>query len=86
MADLMLESIDKFSSMYDIVCLISENSVTVAELALALRMPLPAAEKIASFLVDEGILRPRELTDQLRLTTQGLGFLQEFAGLREFLG
>ena len=86
MAGLILESVDKFSSMYDIVCLISENAVTVDELALSLRIPQEAATTIVNFLVEEGILKSRVINEELRLTTNGLGFLQEFAGLRKFLG
>ena len=86
MADLILESADKFSSIYDIVCLISENAVTVDELALSVRIPQAAATTIVNFLIEEGILKSRAISEELRLTTHGLGFLQEFAGLREFLG
>ena len=86
MADLMLESFDKFSAVYDIISLVSEKAMSEAELARSLQLSNSAVEKMVSFLICEGVLKMGGSGDDLRLTSQGFGFLEEFAGLRKFLG
>lgn len=86
MAELILETHDNFSVMYDILSGLSESSMSEQELALNLQLPPALVHNMLALMLTERFLKSGSSQNELRLTSQGFGFLQEFAGLRKFVG
>ena len=86
MADLVLETCDRFSVMYDIISTLSESSLTEPELASSLHLSPLLVDKMISHLLEVGILKKGRSNCEYRLTSQGFDLLQEFAGIRKFVG
>jgi predicted transcriptional regulator len=86
MAELALEPFDRFSVMYDVISELTEKSQTGYELASKLGLSVGAVNQVVSFLLLEGFLKQGATGKDLRLTAQGFAFLQEFAGIRKFVG
>lgn len=86
MADLILEPFDHFSVAYDIISLFSEKSLSASELASILHLSTSIVEKVISLMVKEGLLKTGSSRREFRLTSQAFSFLQEFAGIRKFVG
>ncbi|MGI0037369.1 MAG: winged helix-turn-helix domain-containing protein [Nitrososphaera sp.] len=86
MADLILEKFDHFSVAYDIVSLLCEKTVSEPELASVLQLSHSIVDKMISLMISEGFLKSGNSHGELRLTSQGFSFLQEFAGIRKFVG
>lgn len=86
MAELVLEQFDRFSAAYDIVSLVSEKSVSEPELASALQLSNSIVDKLLSLMLREGFLKHGNSDGEFRLTSHGFSFLQEFAGIRKFVG
>lgn len=86
MADLILETYDRFSAMYDIISRLSEESLSESELASSLQLSTTIIQKMISLMLREGLLKTGIADNGLRLTSQGFAFLEEFAGLRKFVG
>lgn len=81
-----MESHDRFSVMYDILSGLSEASLTELELASALQLPPVVVHRMLSLMLTERFLKTGSSEDEFRLTSQGFDFLQEFAGIRKFVG
>ena len=86
MAELILETTDRFSVMYDILSGLSEASLTELELASSLRLSPPVVHRMLSLMLSERFLKMGRSESEFRLTSQGFDFLQEFAGIRKFVG
>ena len=86
MAGLILETHDRFSAMYDIISLLGEKSMSESELASELQLSVSIIEKMTSIILREGFLKAGLSDNGLRLTSQGFEFLEQFAGLRKFVG
>ena len=86
MAGLILETSDRFGVMYDILSGLSEASLTELELASSLRLSPLVVHRMLSLLLSERFLKTGQSESELRLTSQGFEFLQQFAGIRKFVG
>ena len=86
MAELILETLDRFGVMYDILSGLSEASLTELELASSLRLSPLVVHRMLSLLLSERFLKTGQSESELRLTSQGFEFLQQFAGIRKFVG
>ena len=86
MVDLTLEPFDHFSVAYDIISLVSEKSLSTPELALILRVSTTVVDKMISLMMKEGFLKTASSHSEFRLTSKAFSFLQEFAGIRRFVG
>ena len=86
MADLILETYDRFSAMYDIISRLSEESMSESGLASELQLSDAIIQKMISIMLREGFLKAGLSDNGLRLTSQGFEFLEQFAGIRKFLG
>ncbi|HKU48755.1 MAG TPA: winged helix-turn-helix domain-containing protein [Nitrososphaera sp.] len=86
MAELILETYDKFSVMYDIILELSEKNMSETELARTLGLSASIIEKMMTVMFEEGFLKSGRSDNEFRLTSQGFDFLQEFAGIRKFVG
>ena len=86
MAELILETFDRFSAAYDIVSLLGEKSVSEQDLASTLQLSPSIVDKMVSFMLRPGFLKTGNSHDEFRLTSHGFSFLQEFAGIRKFVG
>ena len=86
MAELIMETYDKFSVMYDILSGLSEASLTELELASVLQVSPLVVHDMLSLMLAEHFLKIGSSENEFRLTSQGFDFLQEFAGLRKFVG
>jgi predicted transcriptional regulator len=86
MAELVLETYDRFSAAYDIVSQLAEKSMSEPELASTLHLSTAVVDKMVTFMIVEGFLRAGMSGSDFRLTSLGFAFLQEFEGLRKFVG
>ena len=86
MADLILDTHDHFSAMYDIISRLGEKSISDSELASELQLPVSLVQKMTSIMLREGFLKTGLSDNGLRLTSQGFEFLEQFAGIRKFVG
>ena len=86
MAELILETHDNFSVMYDILSGLSESSMSEQELASNLQLPPALVHSMLALMFTERFLKSGPSENEFRLTSQGFSFLQEFAGLRKFVG
>jgi DNA-binding IclR family transcriptional regulator len=86
MAELILEPFDRFSTAYDIVSLLGEKALSGRELASALQLSPSTIDKMLSLMIREGFLKTGNSYGEFRLTSHGFSFLQEFAGIRKFVG
>jgi predicted transcriptional regulator len=86
MAELILETPDKFSVMYDILSGLSEATLTELELASSLRLSPRVVHTMLSLMLSERFLKTGPSESEFRLTSQGFDFLEEFAGIRKFVG
>jgi predicted transcriptional regulator len=72
--------------MYDILSGLSEASLTEPELASALNVSPVVVHGMLSLMLTEHFLKTGSTRNDFRLTSQGFSFLQEFAGIRKFVG
>ena len=86
MTGLILKPFDHFSVAYDIISLVSEKSLSAPELASILQMSTSIVDKMLSLMLKEGLLKTGSSRREFRLTSQAFSFLQEFAGIRKFVG
>ena len=86
MGDLILKPFDHFSVAYDIISLVSEKSLSGPELASILQVSTSVVDKMISLMLKEGFLKTGKSHREYRLTSQAFSFLQEFAGVRRFVG
>ncbi len=77
---------DKFSLVYDIISVASESAVSRDVLASSLNLSHSLVGDLISLTICEGLLKAGARNGDLRLTSQGFAFLQEFSGIRKFLG
>ena len=86
MADLLLDgSYDRFVVMYDIALLISEDVKTESAIISAVHLSSGAVGQMISFMLDQGYIKTTKSDSEFRITSLGLGFLEEFLGMRRFL-
>jgi predicted transcriptional regulator len=84
MADLVLETYDRFVILYDLLALVKENA-TGESLASVARLSPAAASQMLEFMLAQGFVRTVRSDSDFRITALGSAFLRDFKDTRRFL-
>jgi predicted transcriptional regulator len=84
MADLVLETYDRFVILYDLIALVKENE-TGESLASATHLSPATVNQMLAFMLTQGFVKTVSSDSDFRITALGSTFLQDFKGMRRFL-
>jgi predicted transcriptional regulator len=85
MAELILETYDRFVVLYDLVALIKDGVAEESVLASAVRLSSDIVGQMLSFMLAQGFVKTARSDSELKITALGSSFLEEFQGMRRFL-
>ena len=85
MADLLLETHDRFMTMYDALVLLNQNKQDESVIASYMHLSLSTAQQLLSFMLAQGFVKTAGSDTEFKITTLGSSFLHDFNGMRKFL-
>jgi predicted transcriptional regulator len=85
MTNLVLETCDRFITLYDLVALVGEGCSNESMLASSSHLSHAIVHRMLSFMIEEGYVKTARSDSEFKITVLGTNFLREYEGMRKFL-
>ena len=84
MADLLLDTYDRFAVLYDMLVLVNDR-IAGSALAASVNLSPNTTDQLLTFLLAQGLIKTAGSDSDFKITTLGSNFLREFQGMRKFV-
>jgi predicted transcriptional regulator len=84
MADLLLDTYDRFAVLYDLLILVHDRTAGSA-LAPSVNLSPNTTDQLLAFLLAQGLVKNAGSDTEFKITTLGSNFLRDFQGMRKFV-